>query len=98
MIITFISLIVIGPAPSVTFHCSYGVFLNPRTPDFNVNFKCSYTLTLLLYSGHPFIHCMDFLCVQYNVKLVCLFSGWFDKEANIDNDKQLANFMTQSQR
>ena len=57
----------------------------------------THLITLLLYSGHQFIHCMVMLCVQYNVKLCCLFSGWFAKEANVANNKQrLANFMTQA--
>jgi hypothetical protein len=67
---------------------------------FYVDFKCSYTLViLLLYSVHQFIHCMVLLCVKYNVKLCCFFSGWFAKEANVANNKQrLANFMPKSQR
>ena len=45
------------------------------------------------------MHCTVLLCVQYNVKLCCLFSSWFAKEANVANNKQwLANFMTQSQK
>ena len=40
--------------------------------------------TLLLYSGHQCMHCTA-LCMQYNVKLCCLFSSWFAIEAN-DND------------
>ena len=65
---------------------------------FNLDFKCSY-ITLLLYSGHQLRHRMVLLCVQYNVKLCCLFSAWFAKEANVANNKQrLANFMPQSQR
>ena len=59
----------------------------------------THLVTLLLYSGHQFMHCTVLLCMQYNVKLFCLFSGWFAKEANVANNKQrLANFMTQSQR
>ena len=51
-------------------------------------------ITLLLYSGHQFKHCMVLLCVQYNVKLCCLWSAWFAKEANVANNKQrLAYFM-----
>jgi hypothetical protein len=59
----------------------------------------THLITLLIYSGHQFIHCMVLLCVQYNVELCCLFSGWFAKEANVANNKQrLANFTQQSQR
>ena len=55
----------------------------------------AHLITLLLYSGHQFIHCMILLCLQYNEKWWCLFSGWFAKEANVANNKQrLANFMT----
>ena len=54
---------------------------------------------MLLYSGHQFIHYMVLLCMQYKVKLCCLFSGWFSKEANVASSKhRLADFMTQSQR
>ena len=67
---------------------------------FNLDFKCSYAhLIILVNSGHQFIHCMVLLWVRYNVKLCCLFSCWFAKEANGANNKQrIAIFMTQSQR
>ena len=39
--------------------------------------------TLLLNSGHQFMHCTVLLCVQYNLKSCCLFSGWFAKDANV---------------
>jgi hypothetical protein len=67
---------------------------------FNVDFKSSYTLDNIAHLFRsPFIHCMVLLCVQYNVKLCCLFSGWFAKEANVANNKQrLANCVPQSQR
>jgi hypothetical protein len=56
-------------------------------------------ITMLLYSGHQFIHDMVLLCVQYNVKSGRLFSGWCAKETNVVNNKQrLANFMIQSRR
>ena len=32
----------------------------------------THLMTLLLYSGHQFIHCMGLECVQRNVKLCCL--------------------------
>ena len=38
------------------------------------------------------LHCTVLLYVQYIVKLCCLFSRWFAKEANVANNKQwLAN-------
>ena len=49
---------------------------------------------------HTLLHCysipvtnlyiavMVLRCMQYNVKLCCLFSGWFAKEANAANNKQ----------
>ena len=55
----------------------------------------THLITLLLYSGHQFMDRTVWLCVQYNVKLCCLVSGWFAKEANVaNNKKRLANFMT----
>ena len=55
-------------------------------------------ITLLLYSGHQFMYCTVLLCIQYIVELSCLFSSWFAKEANVNNNKQqLANLMTQVQ-
>ena len=46
-----------------------------------------------IYTLHGLAVCSN------NLKLCCLFSGWFAKEANVANNKQpLANFMTQSQR
>ena len=45
------------------------------------------------------MHKLVWLYVQYNVKLCCLFSSWFAKEANVANNKQrLANDLTRSQR
>ena len=57
----------------------------------------THLITLLLYSGRQFMHCMILPCVQYNVKSCCLFLSRFAKDANVANNKQrLANFMTQS--
>ena len=47
-------------------------------------------ITLILYSGHQFLHCTVLLCVKYNLKLGCLFSSSFAIEANLaynDNEK-----------
>ena len=49
--------------------------------------RFTHLITLLMYSGHKFIFCMVLLCMQYNVKLCCLFSDWFAKEANVANNK-----------
>ena len=46
----------------------------------------THLITLLLYYG--LIHCMVLLCVQYNVKYCCLFSGWFANEANVATNKR----------
>ena len=32
------------------------------------------------------MHCTVLLGVQYNMKLCCLFSSWFAKEANVANN------------
>ena len=67
--------------------------------NFNVDFKCSYTLdytAILFRSPICALHGLAVLYVQYNVKLCCLFSSWFAKDANVANNKQrLANDMTQ---
>ena len=53
---------------------------------------------------HTWLHCYVIpvtqlriavlLCVQHNVKLCCLFSSWFAKEANVannNNDQPMRN-------
>ena len=53
---------------------------------------------ILVFVGHFIvdhqwvIHCTVLLWVQYNVKLCCLFSCWFAKEANGANNKQQLQF------
>ena len=43
-------------------------------------FKCSNTLDYIAtLFRHQFMHCTVLLCIQYNIKLCCLFSGWFAK-------------------
>ena len=48
----------------------------------------THLITMLLYTGHQFMHCTVLLCVRYNVKLCCLFLSWFAKEANVAINSQ----------
>ena len=55
-------------------------------------------ITLLLYfvTNLCIAWSCAWLCVQYNVKLFCLLSGWFDKEANVATTSQIHDTITKT--
>ena len=69
----------------------YNLFVTIRSVDEQIHFNNIGNIATLFRSPIYTLH--GVLCVQYNVKLCCLFSGWFAKEAIVAKQR-LANFGT----